>query len=246
VAWFRRDRTLIFALSTFSATFVFALVSTAHTGRGTATFVSSRTLIAALLLTLLSILMFLLLIDRTRAFGAGQYQVARRLRALLDALIADLPEKRRPPLVGQGTLLDDAVASAIPRGQRAAALVPDRQGIGMSHRPPGSQAPGRAALAPHTRSSPNRGEGTEHNVTPHQDLRRPPPGQRPGRSPSRADLSHAPRLTRGCLPGVRGRPREPGRGQTVSLPVELPGGVSGAAGGGVRDGQAGLRPGSTR
>jgi Predicted membrane protein (DUF2254) len=65
VAWFRRDRTLIFALSTFSATFVFALVSTAQTGRGTAAFVPSRTLIAALLLTLLSILMFLLLIDRT-------------------------------------------------------------------------------------------------------------------------------------------------------------------------------------
>ena len=34
VAWFRRDRTLKFALSTFSATFVFALVSTAQAGRG--------------------------------------------------------------------------------------------------------------------------------------------------------------------------------------------------------------------
>ena len=38
-----------------------------------------------------------LALDETRAFGAGQYQVARRLRALLDALIADVPEKRRPP-----------------------------------------------------------------------------------------------------------------------------------------------------
>jgi uncharacterized membrane protein len=63
VAWFRRDRTLIFALSTFSATFLLALVSTAQMGRQTATFVPSRTLIAALLLTLLSILMFLLLMD---------------------------------------------------------------------------------------------------------------------------------------------------------------------------------------
>jgi uncharacterized membrane protein len=77
-----------------------------------------------------------LALDEIRAFGAGQYQVARRLRALLDALITDLPEKRRPPLAGQGTLLDDAVASAIPRSQRAAALVPDHQGIGMSRRPP--------------------------------------------------------------------------------------------------------------
>ena len=333
VAWFRRDRTLKFALSTFSATFLFALVSTAQVGRGTAAFVPTRTLIAALLLTLLSIAMFLVLIDRTsnglriasvvqgvdsearqvfdavypvsasyaaaaqeaarslsgltpvqtvrqglvgsvvvaldrtgianlaeqydavielvpaigdhvpaggrllnvygprelperrlrgtvllgdertldddpafairllvdvaikalspavndpttavqsldriedllryaapkhlsvgtvtdrhgkvrlvyptptwedlvelaldeiRAFGAGQYQVARRLRALLDALIADVPEKRRPPLVEQATLLDDAVSSAIPQSQRADALVPDRQGIGMS------------------------------------------------------------------------------------------------------------------
>jgi uncharacterized membrane protein len=336
VAWFRRDRTLKFALSTFSATFVFALVSTAQVGRGTAAFVPTRTLIAALLLTLLSIAMFLILINRTsnglrvasvvqgvdraarqvfdavypnsvseaavaeetarslneltpvqtvhqglvgsvvvaldrtrianlarqydavielvpaigdhvpgggtllnvygpcqlperqlrrgvllgdertldddpafairmlvdvaikalspavndpttavqsldhiedllryaapkdlsvgtvtdshgavrfvyptptwndlvelaldeiRAFGAGQYQVARRLRALLDALIADVPEKRRPPLLEQGTLLDDAVSSKIPQSQRADALVSDRQGIGMSHRP---------------------------------------------------------------------------------------------------------------
>jgi uncharacterized membrane protein len=335
VAWFRRDRTLRFALSTFSATFLFALVSTAQIGRGTAAFVPTRTLLAALVLTLLSIVMFLLLIDRTsndlrvahvvqavdgearevfdavypdsasdaataqetarslagrtpvqtvrirgvgqvvvaldragfaslatkydaviqlvpaigdhvpagstllnvygphelperrlrravvlgdertidddpafairmlvdvaikalspavndpttavqsldriedllryaapkhlstgtvtgshgavrliyptptwedlvelaldeiRAFGANQYQVARRLRALLDALIADLPEKRRPPLVQQRTLLDDAISSAIPGGQRAAALVADRQGIGMSRR----------------------------------------------------------------------------------------------------------------
>jgi uncharacterized membrane protein len=76
-----------------------------------------------------------LALDEIRAFGAGQYQVARRLRALLDDLIADVPEKRRPALLQQGTLLDDAVASAIPQNQRADALVPDRQGIGMSHHP---------------------------------------------------------------------------------------------------------------
>jgi len=65
VAWFRRDRTLKFALSTFTATFVFALVSTAQVGRGNGAFVPTRTLIAALLLTLLSIAMFLLLINLT-------------------------------------------------------------------------------------------------------------------------------------------------------------------------------------
>jgi len=334
VAWFRRDRTLRYSLSTFCATFLFALVSTAQVGRGTAAFVPSRTLLAALGLTLLSIFMFLVLIDRTsgglrvasvvqavereardafdavypasasdaveangavrslaglslvetigvgrlgqvvvalhrrgladiaerydavielvpavgdhvpaggallkvygsrrvpeqrlrraialgdertieddpafairmlvdvaikalspavndpttavqsldriedlvryaaskhlstgtvsdkqgkvrfvyptpswedlvelafdeiRAFGAGQYQVDRRLRALLDDLIATLPDRRRPPLLEQRALLDDAVSSTISQGQRAAALVADRQGIGMAH-----------------------------------------------------------------------------------------------------------------
>src|SRR5271165_4764811 len=65
VAWIRRDATLKYALSTFSATFLFALVSTAQVGRGTAAFVPTRTLIAALLLTLLSIAMFLVLIERS-------------------------------------------------------------------------------------------------------------------------------------------------------------------------------------
>jgi uncharacterized membrane protein len=74
-------------------------------------------------------------LDDIRAFGAGQYQVARRLRALLDTLLTELPEKRRPPLVTQRRLLDDAVASAMPENQRADALIPDRQGIGMSHGP---------------------------------------------------------------------------------------------------------------
>jgi uncharacterized membrane protein len=75
-----------------------------------------------------------LALDEIRAFGAGQYQVVRRLRALLDALIADVPERRRPALLQQRSLLDDAVAAAIPAGQRADALVADRQGIGMSRR----------------------------------------------------------------------------------------------------------------
>jgi uncharacterized membrane protein len=43
VAWFRRDPTLKFALSTFSATLIFALGSTAQIGYGTASFVPTRT-----------------------------------------------------------------------------------------------------------------------------------------------------------------------------------------------------------
>jgi uncharacterized membrane protein len=76
-----------------------------------------------------------LALDEIRAFGAGQYQVTRRMRALLDDLIAGLlPENRRPALESQSHLLEDAVASAIPESQHAGALVPDRQGIGIARR----------------------------------------------------------------------------------------------------------------
>ena len=75
-----------------------------------------------------------LALDEIRAFGASQYQVARRMRALLDDLIADLPEDRCAALQRQSDLLDDAIAAAIPEGQRADAIVADRQGIGMGRR----------------------------------------------------------------------------------------------------------------
>jgi hypothetical protein len=54
------------------------------------------------------------------------------MKAMLDDLIADLPESRHPALERQSDLLDNAVASAISEGQRADALVADRQGIGMA------------------------------------------------------------------------------------------------------------------
>lgn len=69
--------------------------------------------------------------DEIRMFGAGQYQIARRMRALLLDLLADLPEKRRPALTAHLELLDDAVRAKIPAGQLANALVPDRQGLGL-------------------------------------------------------------------------------------------------------------------
>jgi hypothetical protein len=69
-----------------------------------------------------------------RAFGAGQYQIGRRMRALLEALIADVSPRRHPALAEQLVLLDDAIAEAIPESQCAAALVPDRQGFGMARR----------------------------------------------------------------------------------------------------------------
>jgi uncharacterized membrane protein len=73
-----------------------------------------------------------LALDEIRAFGAGQYQVARRVLSMLDDLLADLPERRHPALERQRDLLSSAVESAIPESQRADALIPDRQGIGMA------------------------------------------------------------------------------------------------------------------
>ena len=78
LGWFRTDPTLRYALGAFIATFLFALVSTAQMGRGAAAFVPTRTLIAALLLTLLSIAMFLLLINRT----SDRLRVAHVLQSL--------------------------------------------------------------------------------------------------------------------------------------------------------------------
>ncbi|HEX2323434.1 MAG TPA: DUF2254 family protein [Streptosporangiaceae bacterium] len=54
-------------------------------------------------------------LDEIRAFGAGQHQVARRLRALLDTLLIELPEKRRPPLVAQRRCLTTPSHSPSPR-----------------------------------------------------------------------------------------------------------------------------------
>ncbi len=73
------------------ATFLFALVATAQVGRGDADFVPTRTLLAALALTLLSTAMFLLLIDRT-VNGLRVANVVQRLdaaaRAVFDTVYA--------------------------------------------------------------------------------------------------------------------------------------------------------------
>jgi uncharacterized membrane protein len=75
-----------------------------------------------------------LALDEIRQFGANQYQIARRVRALLDSLLEDLPESRQQALHRQMKLLNDAVTSAFSEDQRTDAMVPDRQGIGMSRR----------------------------------------------------------------------------------------------------------------
>ncbi len=68
-----------------------------------------------------------------RSCGAGHVQIARRLRALLENLIASLPCHRRPALAEELARLDQAIAAlySIP-ADLALASVPDSQGLGGS------------------------------------------------------------------------------------------------------------------
>ena len=71
-----------------------------------------------------------------RMCGAGNVQVARRLRAMLENLIATLPAHRHPALVEERRRLDLTIAThyAIP-GDLALASEPDLQGLGGSAGP---------------------------------------------------------------------------------------------------------------
>jgi uncharacterized membrane protein len=70
-----------------------------------------------------------------RACGAGNLQVARRLRAMLDNLLATLPARRHPALKEERRRLDLAIEPlySIP-GDLDLARVPDSQGLGGSPR----------------------------------------------------------------------------------------------------------------
>jgi len=61
--------------------------------------------------------------------------VTRRLTALLDDLLADVPPERRPPLQRYRALLVEGVATSFPPDARTTALIADRQGIGRSRAP---------------------------------------------------------------------------------------------------------------
>jgi uncharacterized membrane protein len=66
-----------------------------------------------------------------RANGAGQMQIARRLRAMLDNLTATLPPHRHPVLNDERQRLDQAIAVSysVPE-DLALAREPDAQGLG--------------------------------------------------------------------------------------------------------------------
>ena len=77
-----------------------------------------------------------------RACGAGNVQIARRMRAMLDNLIATLPARRHAALDAERRRLNLAIASLYPIDEdRALASIPDSQGLGGSS---ALRTPGRA------------------------------------------------------------------------------------------------------
>ena len=68
-----------------------------------------------------------------RTCGAGSFQVARRMRAMLENLRTSLPEQRRPALSSELELLDWSVQRHFSRPEELAlARIPDSQGLGGS------------------------------------------------------------------------------------------------------------------
>jgi uncharacterized membrane protein len=80
-----------------------------------------------------------LALDEIRLYDGASLQVARRLRALLDDLLAAAPPLRKPAVQERLDLLDDAVRHAFAAPADAArAAIADHQGIGSprTHRSP--------------------------------------------------------------------------------------------------------------
>jgi uncharacterized membrane protein len=66
-----------------------------------------------------------------RLYGGGNFQIARRLRAMIEDLIANLPERRRPPLRQELRLLDQAIDRFyLSPEDQALARTADMQGLG--------------------------------------------------------------------------------------------------------------------
>jgi uncharacterized membrane protein len=72
--------------------------------------------------------------DEIRLYGAGSVQICRRLRAVLDDLLASTPAERHPAIEAQLRRLDAAVLSAFPDGspERETAMAADPIGLGLA------------------------------------------------------------------------------------------------------------------
>ncbi len=69
-----------------------------------------------------------------RLYGAGDLQVARRMRAMIRRIMRVVPEVRRPALEHELALMDraDEKSYAVPE-DLALAQVPDTHGLGGAH-----------------------------------------------------------------------------------------------------------------
>jgi uncharacterized membrane protein len=72
--------------------------------------------------------------EEIRRYGAGSVQICRRLRAVLDDLLASTPAARHPAIETQLRRLDAAVLSAFPDGspERETAMTADPIGLGLA------------------------------------------------------------------------------------------------------------------
>lgn len=74
-------------------------------------------------------------LSEIRHAGAGQFQVARRMRALLDHLEAVCPESRHAAIAPHRAALDESVHATFPlEADRRFASVADAQGVGGARR----------------------------------------------------------------------------------------------------------------
>ena len=77
-----------------------------------------------------------LAVSEIRDYGATSMQVCRRLRALLDGLLDDLPPEQHPSVRTELDLLRESVERSFPDpARRTVAQLPDHQGIGGRSRP---------------------------------------------------------------------------------------------------------------
>jgi uncharacterized membrane protein len=77
-----------------------------------------------------------------RLYGVDNYQVSRRLRAMLENLAQTLPENRRPALLKELDLLDQALDRlGLLADDLALARTPDLQGLGAPMRQPRAHSP---------------------------------------------------------------------------------------------------------
>jgi uncharacterized membrane protein len=73
----------------------------------------------------------ILAVSEIRQYGSGSLQVVRRLRAMLENLIANLPATLGPPLEVQLRMLARSVERDFPDAEdRASAAAADPQGLG--------------------------------------------------------------------------------------------------------------------